>query len=221
MMRFEGSRTVAHVVGVASDVKVQTLGEQPQPLVYRPLVKGHAGLLRLVVRTDGAPAPSVADMRRAVSGLDPAVAVFESRTMSEHLGVMLYPYRLAAALGSVFGAMAIVLAAIGLYGVLSCGVSERLRELAIRLALGAPARTLVRSAAGETVRATAVAVAFGALLAVAVGQLMADFLFGISPFDPATLVATIGVLTTVVALASAAPLKRALGVEVSALLRQL
>jgi ABC-type antimicrobial peptide transport system permease subunit len=160
-------------------------------------------------------------MRRAVAQLDPAVAVFESRTMSEHLGVMLYPYRLAAALGSAFGAMAIVLAAIGLYGVLSCGVSERLRELAIRLALGAPARTLLRSAAGETVRATVLAVAIGALMALAAGQLLADFLFGISPFDPITLVATILVLAGVVALASIAPLKRAVGVEVASLLRQL
>jgi ABC-type antimicrobial peptide transport system permease subunit len=133
---------------------------------------------------------------------------------------MLYPYRLAAALGSAFGIMAIVLAAIGLYGVLSCGVSERVRELAIRVALGAPARTLVRSAAGETVRATAVAVAIGALMAVAAGQLLADILFGISPLDPVTLVATVSALAIVVTLASAAPLKRALGVDVSALLRQ-
>ena len=220
-MSFEGSRMVAHVVGVAADAKVQTLGEQPQPLVYQPLVHGHAGLLRLVVRTDGAPTTSVDEMRQAVGELDPAVAVFESRTMSEHLGVMLYPYRLAAALGSAFGVMAIVLAAIGLYGVLSCGISERLRELAIRLALGAPARTLVRSAAGETVRATALAVVIGALMALAAGQLLAGFLFGISPFDPMTLIATILVLAGVVALASVAPLKRALGVEVASLLRQL
>lgn len=219
-VRFDASNVAARVVGVAADVKVQTLGEQPVPLVYLPLARGHAGLLRLVVRTSGAPAASIEELRRAVSDLDPTVAVFETRTMSGHLDLMLYPYRLAAGLGSAFGVIAIVLAAIGLYGVLACGVSERLRELAIRLALGAPAGTLVRSAAGETVRATAVAVALGALMALAAGQLLADFLFGISPFDPLTLLATSIILTAVVAAASAGPLQRALGAEVSALLRQ-
>jgi ABC-type antimicrobial peptide transport system permease subunit len=153
--------------------------------------------------------------------MDPAVAVFEARTMSEHLGVMLYPYRLAAGLGSAFGLIAMVLAAIGLYGVLACGVSERLREIAIRLALGAPAATLLRSAAGETARAIALAVAIGALMALAAGRLLADFLFGISPFDPVTLAATGLILAAVVAAASAGPLKRAMGAEVNSLLRHL
>ena len=95
-----------------------------------------------------------------------------------------------------------------------------MRELAIRLALGAPAGTLVRSAAGETARATVVAASLGALMALAAGQLLADFLFGISPFDPLTLIATGSILTAVVAAASAGPLKRALGAEVASLLRQ-
>ena len=220
-IRFDGSNASVRVVGVAADVKVQTLGEPPQPLVYRPLTQGHAGLLRLIVRTPGAPAESIAELRRAVSDLDPAVAVFEARTMSEHLGVMLYPYRLAAGLGSAFGLIAMVLAAIGLYGVLACGVSERLRELAIRLALGAPAATLLRSAAGETARATALAAAIGALMALAAGRLLADFLFGISPFDPVTLAATALILAAVVAAASAGPLKCAIGAEVNSLLRHL
>jgi predicted permease len=220
-IRFAGSNVSARVVGVAADVKVQTLGEQPQPLVYRPLTEGHAGLLRLVVRTPGSPAASIGELRRAVSDLDPAVAVFEARTMAEHLGVMLYPYRLAAGLGSAFGLIAIVLAAIGLYGVLACGVSERLRELAIRLALGAPTGTLVRAAAGETARATAVAVALGAIMALAAGRLLADFLFGISPFDPVTLAATGLILAGVVVASSAGPIKRALGAEVNSLLRHL
>jgi predicted permease len=220
-IRFEGSNVGARVVGVAANVKVQTLGEQPQPQVYRPLAQGHAGLLRLVVRKPASSAASVAELRRAVSDMDPAVAVFEARTMAEHLGVMLYPYRLAAGLGSAFGLIAIVLAAIGLYGVLSCGVSERLRELAIRLALGAPTGTLLRSAASETVRATAIAVALGAIMALAAGRLLADFLFGISPFDPVTLAATGLILAGVVVASSAGPIKRALGAEVNSLLRHL
>jgi ABC-type antimicrobial peptide transport system permease subunit len=159
------------------------------------------------------------ELRRAMRDLDPSVAVFEARTMAEHLGVMLYPYRLAAALGGALGLIAIVLAAIGLYGVLACGVGERLRELAIRLALGAPPVSLVRAAAGETARAIAVAIVLGGLMALAAGRLLADVLFGISPFDPVTLSATGLLLAGVVAAASAGPLRRALRAEVNALLR--
>jgi putative ABC transport system permease protein len=219
-VRFADETSPARVVGVAADSKVQTLGEQPQPLVYQPLKQGYAGLIRLVIRTQGSAKSSVVELRRALTDLDPGVAVFESRTMAEHLGVMLYPYRLIAALGSAFGLIAIVIAAIGLYGVLACGVCERLRELAIRLALGAPAVTLLRSAADETLRATVVAVASGGLMAIVAGKLLSDVLFfGISAFDPIALIATTIILTAVVALASVAPLRRALRAEVSSLLR--
>jgi predicted permease len=208
-VRFEASGAPARVIGIAADVKVQTLGESPQPLVYLPLSSGHAGLLRLVVRSAAEPAAIVRELRRTVRELDPAVAVFEARTMEEHLEVMLYPYRLAAVVGTAFGLMSIVLAAIGLYGVLACSVGERLRDLAIRLALGAPILSLVRAAAGETSRAVLVAAVLGAFLSFVSGRLLADVLFGVSPYDPVSLVATALVLAAVVFAASAGPLRRA------------
>jgi hypothetical protein len=210
----------ATVVGVAADVKVQTLGEAPQPFVYRPLSSGHAGLMRLVVRTTGDPDRTVEDMRRAVRELDPSVAVFEARSMTHYIDVMLYPYRLAAMIGSAFGILALALAGVGLYGVIACGVSERLRELAIRLALGAHASGLVRATLGETIRAAAAGVVAGALLAFVAGQLLADVLFGISPLDPVTLLATAGLLVAVLVAAAAGPLRRALTVAPMSLLRQ-
>ncbi len=210
----------ATVIGVAADVKVQTLGEAPQPFVYRPLSSGHARLMRLVVRTTGDPDLAVEDMRRAVRELDPSVAVFEARSMTHYVDVTLYPYRLAAMIGSAFGILALALAGVGLYGVISCGVSERLRELAIRLALGAHASGLVRTTLGETIRAAAVGVAAGALLAFVAGQLLADVLFGISPLDPVTLLATAGLLVAVLVAAAAGPLRRALTVAPMSLLRQ-
>jgi predicted permease len=208
----------ATVVGVAADVKVQALGESPVPFVYEPIVEGHARLLRLVFRT-GAPAVAVGRVRQLVRAEDPAVAVFDAGTMAEHVETMMYPYRAAAALGSVLGAIAIVLAGIGLYGVLACGVAERLRELAIRLALGAPSTALVRSALVESVRATAIGLVAGVGLALLAGRLLANVLFGISPADPVTLAAVAGVLAAVVAAASAGPVRRAIRVDPMQILR--
>ncbi|HSC26219.1 MAG TPA: ABC transporter permease [Vicinamibacterales bacterium] len=210
----------AVVIGVAADVKVQTLGESPQPLVYEPLTSGYTRLLRLVVRTPGDPAPVVGELRRLVRSLDPAVAVFEARTMTDNLSVMLYPYRLSAALGSTFGAIALVLAGIGLYGMLSCGVGERLRELAIRLALGAPAAAIVRTSVAQTAIPVGLGVGVGVVMALGAGQLLSAVLFGISPFDPLALAGTAGILLLVIAAAGATPVRRALRVEPAAILRE-
>jgi predicted permease len=210
----------ATVIGVAADVKVQTLGEGPQPFVYRPLASGHAGLMRLVVRTAGDPDRVVEQMRQAVREMDPAVAVFEARSMAHYVDVMLYPYRLAATIGSAFGILALALAGVGIYGVIACGVGERLREVAIRLALGAGAAALMKATLGETIRAAAVGVAAGAMLAFVAGQLLADVLFGISPMDPVTLLWTAGLLVAVLVAAAAGPVRRALGVDPMSLLRQ-
>ena len=212
--------SAATVIGVVADVKVQTLGEVPQPFVYRPLASGHAGLMRLVIRTTGDPDRAVERMRQAVRVLDPAVAVFEARSMAHYVDVMLYPYRIAATVGSAFGILALALAGVGLYGVIACGVGERLRELAIRLALGARAGALVRATLEETIRAAAVGVGAGAVLAFVAGQLLAEVLFGISPLDPVTLLSTAASLVVVLGVAAASPVRRALGVDPMSLLRQ-
>ena len=211
---------VATVVGVAADARVQTLAEAPQPFVYLPIQGDRAKLLRLVVRASGDPAAAVAQIRREVPGIDPGVAIFEARTMTDYMGVMLYPYRLAATVAAALGVVALALAGIGLYGVLACGIGERLRELAIRIALGATPATIVRAAAAETMRAAAVGTAIGAGLALAAGQLLAGVLFGISPVDPAALAATSVVIALVIACSSAGPVRRVLRVAPMSILRQ-
>jgi predicted permease len=214
-----GAAPSAVVVGVAADVRVRSLGESPQPFVYLPWQSGYASLQRIVARSTGDPARAVDEMRRLVRQMDPNVAVFEARTLAGYLDVMLYPYRAAAALGATFGVLAMALAGIGLYGVLACGVTERLREVAIRLALGAQARSVIWTAASETARAAILGTAAGALLALAAGRLLSGVLFGISPFDPITLLATSAALIAVVGLASAGPLRRALRAELMETLR--
>jgi predicted permease len=218
-LRLNDESSFMTVVGVVADVKVQTLGEVPQPFVYVPLVRGQAALQRLVVQASGDPAAAVMEMRKVVRELDPAVAVFEARTMADNLHVMLYPYRAGAAVGSALALIAVVLAGVGLYGVLACGVNERLREIAIRMALGAPAVSLLRTVAAGTVRAIMLGAALGALMAIVAGRLLAGVLFGISPADPPALVLTVALLALVVAAASVGPLTRALRAAPMSMLR--
>jgi putative ABC transport system permease protein len=218
--RLQVGDRAATVIGVAGDTRVQTLSELPQPFVYLPIQEHRAKLLRLLVRTNGDADAVVGRIRRAVFALDPAVAIFEARSMRDYLELMLYPYRVAAALAAVLGMFALVLAGIGLYGVLACGVAERLRELAIRIALGAAPSTIVRSAAADPFRATLIGLAAGALLSLAAGRLLSSMLFGISAVDPAALAITAGVVCLVIAGASAGPIRRALHVDPISILRE-
>ncbi len=211
---------LATVVGVAADARVQTLSEAPQPFVYLPIQDHRERLLRLVVRGPGEPAATVARLRREIPAVDPTVAIFEARTMPAYLDVMLYPYRLAAAIAAMLGAFAVMLAGIGLYGVLACGVAERIRELAIRFALGAPSASIVWAAAAGTLRATLIGLAAGAVLAILTGHALSGVLFGISTADPAALALTAAVVGLVVAASSASPLRRVLTVAPMAILRQ-
>jgi len=151
--------------------------------------------------------------------LDPVVAIFEARTMTEYLGMMRYPYRVAASLATLLAGFALVLAGVGLYGVLACGIAERLRELAIRIALGAAPGSIVRAAAAGTVRATLIGTLGGAGLALVVGRLLAGVLFGISGSDPAALAVTAGIVVAVVAGSSFAPVRRVLRVAPMSILR--
>ena len=208
------------VIGMAGDTRVQTLSELPQPFVYLPIQDHRAKLLRLIVRANGDADAAVGRIRRAVSALDPSVAIFEARSMRDYLDLMLYPYRLAAMLATVLGMFALVLAGVGLYGVLACGVAERMRELAIRIALGAAPATIVRGAAADPLRATVIGLLTGALLSFAAARLLTRVLFGISAADPAALAITAAVVCLVIAGASAGPIRRALRVAPISILRE-
>jgi putative ABC transport system permease protein len=208
------------VVGIAADVKVQTLGEAPQPLVYEPLAGGHTGLLRVVVSRDGDPALVLGELRRQVAALDPAVAVFECETMSRTLDVMLFPFRLAAYLGGALGLFGLVLAAVGLVGVAWSGVVQRTRELGIRASLGArPSRLLVDIVADGTLMLLA-GIALGTLAAAPVALAMRGWLFGISPLDPLAFGVVCATILAVGLAAAVLPASRVVRLEPARWLRE-
>jgi len=214
-----GSELV-EVIGVVPDVKIQTLGESPQPFLYRPLHGGESRLLRFVVGAEGSSEGLPGALRAAVRAIDPAVAVFESRTMTDHLDVMLWPYRLAARVGTVLGLFGLLLASVGLYGVVAFGVARRTREFGIRLALGAQTAGITRMVIGESARVVALSVAVGLALALGVARLLSSVLFGIGATDPVTFVAVPTVLTVVALFATWIPTRRAVEVSPAAALRE-
>lgn len=208
------------IVGVARDTKVQTLGESPTPLLYRPLGGGYARLLRVIVRSSDDPAQMVARLRREVAALDPDVAIFESSTLTSHLGVMLFPYRAAASVSAVLGLFGLLLSSMGLFGVVAFSVARRTRELGIRMAVGATPNAILSLVLGEQARVVAFSIGLGLAIALGVSRLLASVVFGISWADPLTLLVVVASLGAVALVASYFPAARATRISPSVALRE-
>ncbi len=205
----DGQAPWLDVVGVAGDVKVQSLGETPAPFVYRPLAT-HTALLRVVARVDDGPVRALGVLREDVEAIDSRVAVFDSGTVHDVLDVMLFPFRMVAALGITLGLVAALLAGVGLYGVAAFTLAGRRRELALRVALGAAPVNVVRLVLGDGVAAVIAGLAFGVPAAYVVARLSAAWLFGVAPADPLAFAAAALALAATAIAASLAPARAAL-----------
>lgn len=195
------------VVGVVDDVKNQLLTEEPEPMAYLPVAQSYEPELSLLVRSDG---PSRAsEIRQAIHALDPNLSRTPVRSVESYTGLGLLPQRLAASLSTGLGVLALLLSALGVYGVVAYSVAQRSREIGIRLAVGADRRDILRLVLGGTVRMVLPGVLAGGALALALSQLIRSFLIGISPADPVTFAGTTALLLAVVALASLSPARRA------------
>ena len=210
---FPASLTEARIVGVARDTKVRTLGEAPRPYVYRPTPDDFFLGMQLIVRGNGSGPELLAAAREVIDQVDPDLILFEAKTMDEHLALMLFPPRMAALLLSVFGGLALLLSAIGIYGVVSYAVARRTRELGIRMSLGATARDVVAMAVGGGMRLVLIGGLVGIVLAATVTWLISGFLFGISATDLATFVAIPMLLSLVALIAAWVPANRAAAVD--------
>jgi predicted permease len=197
------------VVGVARDTKIETLGEPPTPLFYFPMTQGLSSDLILVARGQPVPAQIAAMLRRMAREVNPALMIMEAKTMEEHIGVMLFPVRMAALLLGFFGVVALVLATIGLYGIVSFAVSRRTREVGIRMSLGADRRAVIGMVLRGALGVVAVGGFAGLAAAFGLAQLIRQFLFGIAPGDAATLIGVPLLLGSVATLAAYIPGRRA------------
>jgi ABC-type antimicrobial peptide transport system permease subunit len=158
-------------------------------------------------------------MRRIMLEVEPQLVIMQAMTMDEHLALLLFPPRMAALLLSIFGGLALVLAAIGLYGLVSYAVARRTREVGIRLALGASASDVLRLMTGAGLRLVLLGSAIGLLLAAALTSLIARFLYGVQATDLVTFAAVPALLTGVGLLASWIPARRAARIDPQTALR--
>ena len=154
-------------------------------------------------------------MRGVVAGLDPTLAVFDVRTMEHHLrnGQALLFQRLGSAFATVFGLLALVLATIGVYGVVSYAVAQRTREIGVRMALGARRPAILRLVVGQGMRLGWIGLGIGLVLSVATMGVVSSVLYGVSPRDPLVLGSVVGILMLVVAIASLVPARRAMRID--------
>lgn len=207
------------IVGVARDTKVRTLGESARPYVYQLHGQGGFFGMQVVVKGSGSSVELVAAARRALDEVSPDMVLFEGiKTMDEHLALLLFPPRMAALLLTVFGGLALLLAGIGIYGVVSYSVAKRTREVGIRMSLGASARDVTTMAVGGAMKLVGVGGVVGTVLAGAVTWSVSGYLFGISATDLATFVAIPMLLFAVALFAAWMPARRASSVDpVSAL----
>jgi len=207
-----GGKSLAAVIGVVADSKYNSINERPLPQLFFPLARGDANTLRLFVRTNGDPGPMVAEVRNAIRAIDAALPLYDARTLTEHMQVAVFAQRMAANMLGAMGVLALLLASIGLYGVMTYAVSQRTQELGIRLALGASPGSLLGMIVGQGMKLTTIGLAIGLVLALgAFGSIGAvrTLLPGISPLDPLTFVSVPVVLASIALLASWIPGRRA------------
>jgi predicted permease len=199
------------VVGVVRGGKYATVWEAAMGAVFLPIAQGRPPLATLVVRTaraDAQIAPAVAEAMRAI---DPALAVYDVRSMAQHLdnGSAFFVFRLGAFITSLFGGLGLVLASIGLYGMMAFHVGRRRREIALRMALGAGQANVLRTFVGDGAQLALAGIGVGIVLAVGLAMTLRTLLVGVSPFDPVTYGAVTASLLAVCVLASFVPARRA------------
>ena len=195
--------TPAEIVGVARDHKVRSVGEEPRPYLHRPT--GPSREIGLVVRTSTPAAEALPMLKQTLWELEPNIVFTEDRSASEVTTMTMAPTLLGAGLLGAFGALALLLAAVGLYGVIAYSVSLRTREMGIRMALGAAPAQVLRLVLGQGGRLAAVGIVLGTLVSLGVGQVLASLLYGVSPFDLPAFAVAAGVLIPVAGLANLAP----------------
>jgi predicted permease len=201
------------VVGVARDAAFEDLGGPPRPLVYVPYGQHTPDVLTLHVRTTMAADVLVEPIRRAFAAVHADLPVLDPGTLADHMGAATAAQSIGSAVFGAFGLAALVLSAIGLYGVVAGAVEDRRRDIALSIAIGATPRAAAGAIVGPAIRLTLLGLAIGGALSIGAGLLVRALLIGVSPVDACSLAATTGALVLVGVLTAVGPARRAARID--------
>lgn len=218
--RFTTDNALREVVGVVANSVTVAIGEDPQPLIYVPLDQQFTTGLALDVRTGANPDAILPAVRSRVQSLDENLAFTNASTIQRSMAQGLWAPRMAAALFGIFGLLGMVLASIGIYGVMAYMVSQRTNEIGIRMALGARPADVLQLVVGQGMRLALSGIVIGVIAALAVTRLMATLLFSVRPYDPLTFVVVSLILASVAFVAGWLPARRAARIDPLVALRQ-
>lgn len=207
------------IVGVVKDARYFGVREAVESMVYVPNWRDGAGSRTLCIRSTSNPERLVAAVRREVAGIDPAIPVLQTLTMADQFDNNIAQERMVTTLCGFFGVLALLLAAIGLYGVMAHSVARRVREIGIRMALGARSGEVLWLVLRETALMVGLGAAIGLPAAFATTRLVSSFLYGLTPQDPASIAGSTLVLLAITALAGYIPARRATKVDPMVALR--
>jgi putative ABC transport system permease protein len=218
-IRFSPDTPWMTVVGVAADVRNRRLTEAPQPILYRPLEQSPGYALAVLIRARGNPPGLGEAIARDVRAVDSDVPVYAVRTMNDWIGAAVAERRFLMRLLLAFGAAAVGIALVGIYGVMAYAVSRRTREIGIRMAIGANQNDVSRMVVRQGMTLTAAGLAVGLAGAVGLSRLITSQLFGVQPTDPATLASVLTLMVAVAVAAGYLPARRAARVDPMVVLR--
>jgi len=201
------------VIGVARDVKAMTLGETPVPMLYTPFRDLPDGGITIFIHTVGAPGPMLAEAHRVIRNVDNHISIPYEKTVAQHLAFALWPSWMGAVLLGSLGLLALVLASVGVYGVMAYSVSQRTRELGIRMALGAQSGQVLQLVLRQGMLLAGIGIVIGVLAAFGSTRLASTFLYGVNPSDPMVFIGVTSLLGAAAFAACYFPARRALNID--------
>jgi predicted permease len=207
------------VIGVVREIKYVSVTEDPRPYVYVPLAQNYMPQVTLHVRSSGDASAEQRRVRAAVRRVDAALPLFDVRPLQTQIDVSLGAFAIATLFLGAAGVQALLLAAIGIYGVVSFSVAQRTREIGIRVAIGATPAQVLRLIMSQGFALSVLGVVVGAALALASSRILVGMLYGVAPRDPLTLAAVAGSLMAVAIMACWVPARRALRIDPTTALR--
>jgi hypothetical protein len=219
-LRVPGESQMRVVIGVARNANYSTWGEAPQRCVYVPMEQNLLPAMTLYVRSPGNPAHVVDAVLRQIAAVDPRVLVTAVRTGRDIIDGSLFQARLGVALLAALGILGLVLASMGLYGILAYAVNQRHREIGLRMALGASRGSVLRLIVKQGMALVAAGVAIGWLGSLAAGRLLRAMLYGVAPGDPVSVLAAAALLCSVALAACCVPARWATHIDPLQALRQ-